>query len=100
MLFGAPISMYDFWVGNQLPVTIGNFLGGAVINGTLWYYAHLRNYAAHVTIRGAGRCAPGRSIPPADQLLRISVTDRSRVLANSRCAAALNAAQPKSGREP
>jgi formate transporter len=28
MLFGAPISQYDFWVGNQVPVTIGNFLGG------------------------------------------------------------------------
>jgi formate/nitrite transporter FocA (FNT family) len=28
-LLGAPISMYDFWVGNQIPVTIGNFLGGS-----------------------------------------------------------------------
>jgi formate transporter len=33
MLFGAPISMYDFWVGNQVPVTIGNFLGGFLFTG-------------------------------------------------------------------
>ena len=41
MLFGAPISMYDFWVGNQVPVTIGNFLGGflftAAALGWLFY---------------------------------------------------------------
>ena len=33
MLFGAPISEYDFWVGNQLPMTIGNFLGGFLFTG-------------------------------------------------------------------
>lgn len=33
MLFGAPITMYDFWVGNQLPVTVGNFLGGFLFTG-------------------------------------------------------------------
>jgi formate transporter len=33
MLFGAPISQYDFWVGNQVPVTIGNFLGGFLFTG-------------------------------------------------------------------
>lgn len=41
MLFGAPISMYDFWVGNQVPVTIGNFLGGLLFTraalGWLFY---------------------------------------------------------------
>ena len=38
MLFGAPISMYDFWVGNQLPVTIGNFLGGFLFTGAALGY--------------------------------------------------------------
>jgi formate/nitrite transporter len=33
MFFGAPISQYDFWIGNQLPVTIGNFLGGFLFTG-------------------------------------------------------------------
>jgi len=38
MLFGAPITMYDFWVGNQLPVTIGNFLGGFLFTGAALGY--------------------------------------------------------------
>jgi formate/nitrite transporter len=40
MLFGAPITQYDFWVGNQLPVTIGNFLGGFLFTGAAlgWLY--------------------------------------------------------------
>jgi formate transporter len=29
----CPISEYDFWIGNQLPVTIGNFLGGFLFTG-------------------------------------------------------------------
>ena len=38
MLFGAPITQYDFWVGNQLPVTIGNFLGGFLFTGAALGY--------------------------------------------------------------
>jgi len=40
MLLGAPISEYDFWVGNQAPVTIGNFLGGFLFTGGAlgWLY--------------------------------------------------------------
>jgi formate/nitrite transporter len=38
MLFGAPISEYDFWVGNQVPVTIGNFLGGFLFTGAALGY--------------------------------------------------------------
>ena len=33
MLFGAPISMADFWIGNELPVTLGNFVGGFLFTG-------------------------------------------------------------------
>lgn len=28
MLYGAPITLSDWWIGNELPVTIGNFCGG------------------------------------------------------------------------
>lgn len=40
MFFGAPISMSDFWIGNELPVTIGNFLGGFLFTGAAlgWLY--------------------------------------------------------------
>ncbi|MEO6030571.1 MAG: formate/nitrite transporter family protein [Burkholderiaceae bacterium] len=37
---GADVSLYDWWVWNQIPVTIGNILGAMVFNGTLWYYTH------------------------------------------------------------
>lgn len=40
ILAGANVSLYDWWAWNQIPVTIGNILGAAVFNGTLWYYTH------------------------------------------------------------
>ena len=42
MMFGAPITMSDFWIGNELPVTLGNFCGGFLFTGLaigLIYYA-------------------------------------------------------------
>lgn len=37
MLFGAPISLGDWWLWNQIPVTIGNILGGGLLTGlALW----------------------------------------------------------------
>jgi len=40
ILSGANVSLYDWWVWNQIPVTIGNILGAMVLNGTLWYFTH------------------------------------------------------------
>jgi formate transporter len=40
ILSGAHVSLYDWWVWNQIPVTIGNILGAMVLNGTLWYFTH------------------------------------------------------------
>jgi formate/nitrite transporter len=40
ILSGAHVSLYDWWVWNQIPVTIGNILGAMVLNGTLWYWTH------------------------------------------------------------
>lgn len=40
ILSGAHVSIYQWWVWNQIPVTIGNILGAMVLNGTLWYYTH------------------------------------------------------------
>jgi len=39
MLYGADISIYDFLIGNLLPVTIGNNIGGGIFVGILHYYA-------------------------------------------------------------
>jgi formate/nitrite transporter len=40
MMFGAPITQGDFWIGNELPATIGNFLGGYLFTGLAlgWTY--------------------------------------------------------------
>jgi formate transporter len=46
MLFGGEISMYDFWVANEIPVTIGNFLGGFLFTGAaLGWLFYTRNPA-------------------------------------------------------
>lgn len=40
ILSGANVSIYDWWAWNQVPVTIGNILGGLVFNASLWFYTH------------------------------------------------------------
>jgi formate/nitrite transporter len=38
MLLGAPVSMKQWWWWNQIPVTLGNILAGALLTGiALWY---------------------------------------------------------------
>ncbi len=40
MMYGAPIGWGDWWIGNELPVTLGNFVGGFVMTGLAvgWIY--------------------------------------------------------------
>ena len=37
MLFGAKAGFYDWWVWNQIPVTLGNMVGGFVCTGLALY---------------------------------------------------------------
>jgi formate/nitrite transporter len=37
MLLGAKTSLYDWWVWNQIPVTLGNFAGGFLFTGLALY---------------------------------------------------------------
>lgn len=37
MLLGAKVSVYEWWVWNQIPVTLGNLVGGAVFTGLALY---------------------------------------------------------------
>lgn len=39
MLLGAQVSFGDWWLWNQLPVLFGNFIGGALCTGMLFYAA-------------------------------------------------------------
>ena len=48
MLLGAPVSLGQWWWWNQVPVTLGNIVSGALLTGiALWYtYARKQEYAA------------------------------------------------------
>jgi formate/nitrite transporter FocA (FNT family) len=37
MLLGAKVGFYDWWVWNQIPVTLGNLVGGFVCTGLALY---------------------------------------------------------------
>jgi len=51
MLYGAHITMSDWWIGNELPVTIGNFVGGFLFTGVAiaFMYGTRRGSAAAST---------------------------------------------------
>ncbi len=40
MFFGADIGLYEWWVWNQIPVTIGNIIGGLTFTGLALYFTH------------------------------------------------------------
>jgi len=40
MLFGAHVSMEQWWVWNQIPVTLGNIAGGVMFTGMAMYVTH------------------------------------------------------------
>jgi formate/nitrite transporter len=39
-LLGAPISLRDWWLWNQLPVTLGNLVSGALLTGLALYFTY------------------------------------------------------------
>jgi formate/nitrite transporter FocA (FNT family) len=40
ILFGSPISISEWWWWNQIPVTLGNILGGAVFTGIALFFTY------------------------------------------------------------
>lgn len=40
MMMGAKVSFADWWVWNQIPVTLGNLVGGAIFTGLAIYLTH------------------------------------------------------------
>jgi len=55
MLFGAKVSLAQWWLWNQIPVTLGNFVGGYVFTGL----------ALYVTYRGAANVKPDVALGPS-----------------------------------
>ena len=46
MMMGAKVSLGDWWVWNQIPVTLGNLLGGLLFTGLALYVTYGRTEAA------------------------------------------------------
>ena len=40
MLMGAKVSITDWWLWNQIPVTLGNLVGGMVLTGLFLYWTY------------------------------------------------------------
>ena len=40
ILSGAEVTIGQWWMWNQIPVTLGNILGAMIFNSSLWYYIH------------------------------------------------------------
>jgi formate/nitrite transporter len=57
MLLGAKVSAADWWLWNQLPVTLGNFVGGFLFTGLFLYWTY-RPAAASATATAAAMAAP------------------------------------------
>ena len=53
MLFGAGISASDWWLWNQIPATLGNIIGGALLTGLALWYTHARPAPAAGSVAGA-----------------------------------------------
>ena len=49
MMLGAPISFYDWWLWNEIPVTIGNAVGALVFTGGALYFTYRRTEATAQT---------------------------------------------------
>jgi len=49
MLLGAPVSTSQWWVWNQVPVTLGNIVSGALFTGLALYVTHAPAPLAEVT---------------------------------------------------
>jgi formate transporter len=50
MLFGAPVSLGQWWIWNQIPVTLGNLTGGALLTGLALYVTNAPRKTAAVLI--------------------------------------------------
>jgi formate transporter len=46
MMMGAKITVYQWWLWNQIPVTLGNLVGGFVFTGLALYITHRPRIAA------------------------------------------------------
>jgi formate/nitrite transporter len=67
-LFGATISVGQWWLWNQIPVTLGNLLSGAVLTGLALYVTNAPKKNRAITIPlHSDATGPVRAPQPADE---------------------------------
>lgn len=54
MMLGAKVSFADWWLWNQLPVTLGNFIGGFLFVGLFLYWTYKPGVAARSVASPSG----------------------------------------------
>jgi formate/nitrite transporter FocA (FNT family) len=55
MMLGAPVSVSQWWIWNQIPVTLGNIVSGAFFTGLALYYTYpVARAAAHPAVSADG----------------------------------------------
>jgi formate/nitrite transporter len=66
MMMGAKVSLADWWMWNQIPVTVGNIVGGAVFTGLALYLTHHKRPVPAVSTSVAAQPVPAlRNEPEA-----------------------------------
>jgi formate/nitrite transporter len=55
MMMGAKVTISEWWLWNQIPVTLGNLLGGGVFTGIALYLTHKPRAAAPAPLAAATR---------------------------------------------
>ena len=66
ILSGAHVSLRQWWIWNQIPVTIGNVIGGAVFTGLALYLAHGTRKPALVVMPKVEAAVETGLRPPAE----------------------------------
>jgi len=62
-MLGAKVSFADWWMWNQIPVTLGNIVGGLLFTGLFlyWTYAPAKKAAPVTTTESAPPGEPARA---------------------------------------
>lgn len=64
ILYGANVSVADWWLWNQIPVLLGNFVGGLLFTGLFLYFVHAKKSER-----------PARHQPAEDGFAELAVND-------------------------
>ena len=55
MMMGAKVTISEWWLWNQIPVTLGNLIGGGIFTGLALYLTHKPRAAASASLAAATR---------------------------------------------